>query len=231
MEADNSKGKKQFRYIIVPLFIIEDTSLLDGEKLLFGEIASNTLQKGYCWFSNQHIATLFHVGVRTASRWIHKLEKKSYIKIEMKYRAGTKEIEERKIEINTSIPILAEYMQWYSQPCRECIDTNVHTPIDTDVRVNNTEVNNIVNSDVPNIELNSTEYQILIDDFGVKRIEAVLVSYSNWKQKMDAHPKSDFETLRKWLNKTQRQNNRRISSVKASKADEVTDEMLKDLPF
>ena len=96
MVTEDDKGKKQIRFIVVPMFIIDDITLLAGEKLLFGEIASNSLEKGYCWFSNKHLATLFHISERTASRWVNDLKNKAYITIEITVRTGSKEIEERR---------------------------------------------------------------------------------------------------------------------------------------
>lgn len=43
MVIESDKEKKQIRFIIVPDFIIDDSDIPDGEKLLFGEIASNYL--------------------------------------------------------------------------------------------------------------------------------------------------------------------------------------------
>ena len=232
MEEENDKGKKQRRYIIVPMFIMEDSELQNGEKLLFGEIASNTLKKGYCWMSNQYIANLFRVTTRTATRWLCHLKDKSYITIEVLYLADSKKVEERRLKINTSIPILAEYMQWYRHPCHEGIDTDVHPHIDTDVVDNNKGVSNIVIlNDVTNIKLSTDEYQSLLDEVGAKKLDAVLGQYSNWKHKVDAHPKSDFDSLKKWLAKSQHKSKARVSSVTETGADKVTDAMLDDLPF
>ena len=68
MEIENGKEEIPFRFILVPNFIIEDTNLSDGAKLLFGEISSNSLKKGYCWFSNQYLMERFGISDRTASR-------------------------------------------------------------------------------------------------------------------------------------------------------------------
>ena len=81
MDQESDKEKKQIRFIIVPDFIIDDSDIPDGEKLLFGEIASNSLEKGFCWFSNKHLMERFHIGERTASRWVNDLRKKGYITI------------------------------------------------------------------------------------------------------------------------------------------------------
>ena len=232
MEIENAKEEKTFRYIIIPMFILEDATLQTGEKLLFGMIASNTLLKGYCWLSNQYIAKQFNVTTRTVTRWISHLVTKSYITTELLHRSDSKEIEERRIRINTSIPILADYMQWYGHSCPGGIVTDVQTPVDTDVQDNNKGVNSIVIlNDVTNIKLSTDEYQSLIDEVGAKKLETVLIQYSNWKCKVNAHPKSDFESLKKWLSKAQHPKSKKGSSVKETNADEVTDDMLKDLPF
>lgn len=223
MEVESGNEKKQIRFIIVPMFIIDDNTLLAGEKLLFGEIASNSLEKGYCWFSNKHLATLFHISERTASRWINDLKAKAYITIEITVRTGSKEIEERRIRVNTSNPMLAEYMRWYRQPCPQGIAT--------DDSGNNKGVNNICLKDITNIHLSTEEYQSLINEFGQYKFEAGISEYSNWKRKVNAHPKSDFASLKKWLSKVQHKYKAKVCSVKESGADEVTDEMLENLPF
>ena len=200
MDLASDKEKKQIRFIIVPMFIIDDNTLLDGEKLLFGEIASNSLEKGYCWFSNKHLATLFHISERTASRWVNDLKAKSYITIEITVRTGSNEIEERRIRVNTSNPMLAEYMRWYRHPCPQGIVTNDKPPIVTDSAVNNKELNNkdvIDLKDISNVLLSPEEYQSLINEFGKQKFETGIVDYSNWKLRVNAHPKSDFDSLKK----------------------------------
>lgn len=113
MDQESDKEKKQTRFIIVPDFIIDDSDIPDGEKLLFGEIASNSL--GFCWFSNKHLMERFHIGERTASRWVNDLRKKGYITINIVKRKNSEEVDERQIKIDTTKPVLAEYMNWYRQ--------------------------------------------------------------------------------------------------------------------
>ena len=124
MDIESDKEKKQIRFIIVPDFIIDDKSLPDGEKLLFGEIASNSLEKGFCWFSNKHLMERFHIGERTASRWVNDLKKKGYITITIVKRKGSKEVDERQISVDTTKPILAEYVNWYRQKQHQGIENN-----------------------------------------------------------------------------------------------------------
>lgn len=234
MDTESDKKKKQIRFIIVPDFIIDDKSIPDGEKLLFGEIASNSLTKGFCWFSNKHLMERFHIGERTASRWVNDLRKKGYITVEIVRRKGSREIDERKIRIDTTKPILAEYMNWFGQKRRQGIANNGNNPPAKNGGDNNKQGNNkelISLKDITNIFLTQLEYQNLIDEFGKQKFESGIVDYSNWKQKVNAHPKSDFDSLKKWLSKANTNYKGRVSSVKETGADEVTDEMLENLPF
>ena len=44
------------------------------------------------------------------------------------------------------------------------------------------------------------EIQKLINDFGKTAVISSFQEYSKWKEEKNAHPKSDYESLRKWLN-------------------------------
>ncbi|BDC92253.1 helix-turn-helix domain-containing protein [Treponema bryantii] len=231
MDIEGDNEKKQIRFIIVPDFIIDDLNIPDGEKLLFGEIASNSLEKGFCWFSNKHLMERFHIGERTASRWVNDLKKKGYITVEIVRKNGSEEIDERQIRIDTTKPILAEYMGWYSQKRQEGIANNGNNPPVTDGAGNNKGINNSYLKDVTNVLLSLEEYQSLINEFGKQKFETCIAEYSKWKMIKHAHPKSDFDSLKKWLAKAPRRYKSKVSSVKESGADEVTDEMLADLPF
>ena len=234
MDQESDKEKKQIRFIIVPDFIIDDSDIPDGEKLLFGEIASNSLEKGFCWFSNKHLMERFHIGERTASRWVNNLRKKGYITINIVKRKNSEEVDERQIKVDTTKPILAKYMNWYRQKRQQGIANIGYAPLVKNGAVNNKELNNkdvIDLKDLSNGLLTTKEYQSLINEFGKQKFESGIVDYSNWKQKVNAHPKSDFDSLRKWLSKAQIKYKAKVSAVKESRADEVTDEMLADLPF
>lgn len=113
MDVESDKEKKQIRFIIVPDFIIDDLNISDSEKLLFGEISSNSLEKGFCWFSNKHLMKRFHIGERTASRWVNDLRKKGYITINIVKRKDSEAVDERQIRVDTTKPVLAECMNWY----------------------------------------------------------------------------------------------------------------------
>lgn len=226
MERDNH----QIRFIIVPDFILRDSNILDGQKLLFGEIASNSLEKGYCWFSNEYIMDRYNIARRTASRWVNELKHHGYITIELVRRDGTKEIMERRIRVNTLKPILADYMQWYCQRRQQVRADNDNPPIATDDAENSRSMNKIILNDITNVLLSSDEYEVLVAEFGKRKLEAGIAQFSHWKLKTNAHPRSDFGSIRKWLSRS-RQSQSRVSSIEITGSDSVTDEMLGDLPF
>lgn len=234
MDSVNGKEHLQFRFIIVPDFIIEDTNIPVGEKLLFGDIVSNSLEKGFCWFSNKYLMQHFYIGERTASRWVNDLKQKGYITIEIQRRNNSKEIEERQIRVNTSRKNLADFMKWYRQKWQQGIANFGKPPIAINGTGNNKYVNNtnLINlKGMYNVLLNQEEYQSLIDEFGEEKIGTVVIDYSKWKQIKHAHPKSDFDSLKKWLTKEQQKRKSLVSSVTESRADAVTDDMLVELAF
>ena len=132
MEQENQPEKIQF--VIVPEFILTDSNISIGEKLLFGDIASHTKQKGYCWGSNEYFEKRYKVSTRTISRWINDLRKRNLIITNMIYQKGSVQITERQIMVNTDIPIIKEYMSWYGQQCQQSQGNNGLSPVVTDVQ-------------------------------------------------------------------------------------------------
>lgn len=108
-------------YAIIPANVRYDKDLPPNAKLLYGEITALCNDKGYCWATNQYFADLYKVSKITVSRWISTLNKKGYISIDTLYREGTKELIGRHIYI-------------------------VNTPINKNVKENNTSINNTFNN-------------------------------------------------------------------------------------
>lgn len=111
-------------FAIIPATIRYDKELTDKEKLLYGEITALSNKEGYCFASNSYFATLYGVAAETISRAITKLIKRNYLKREIKYKNGSKEIEKRLLYPLTNLSI--------------GIDENLPTPIDKNVKDNNT---------------------------------------------------------------------------------------------
>lgn len=112
-------------YSIITANVRYDNRLTDGEKLLFAEITSLSNKYGYCTASNGYFATLYNVVKETISRRISNLTKFGYLKIEI-IKEGN-EVKQRKMYplTQSSIPI----------------DNSVNTPIDANVKENNTSIN------------------------------------------------------------------------------------------
>jgi hypothetical protein len=237
MEQENQPEKIQF--VIVPEFILTDANIPIGEKLLFGDIASHTKQKGYCWGSNEYFEKRYKVSTRTISRWINDLRKRNLIITNMIYQKGSVQITERQIMVNTDIPIIKEYMSWYGQQCHQSQDNNGLSPVVTDVQENNKDVNNKylnlkeTSGNITNVFMTNDEIKILKEEFGQALFDSALLEYSGWKVEKNAHPKSDFESLKKWLNKKRQKGayKTNTTAVKETGVDEVSQETLANLPF
>ncbi|MCR5187935.1 MAG: helix-turn-helix domain-containing protein [Treponema sp.] len=230
---------KKIKFVIVPDFILDDINISSGEKLLFGDIASHSKQEGYCWGSNEYFAEKYHVSTRTITRWIADLEKRKLIISEMLYQKDSKKVSERRIVINTAEPALLEYMAWYGNQCLPAVDKSVYSPIDKNVQDNNKQVNNkcLINLNKTNTEsstlLNKDDYERLVNEFGKERVDSGIHDYSNWKKLKNAHPKSDYESLKKWIKKSADSGSSsyksRMTAVMESGADEVSDKELDEI--
>lgn len=101
-------------------------------KVLFSEITALSNKNGYCTASNNYFAGLYDRPKETISRWINLLKKLGYLKVEIVYREGTKQVKRRKLYPISDPPSIHE-------------DTPIHkdevTPIPTNVKDNITSIN------------------------------------------------------------------------------------------
>lgn len=116
-------------YAIIPANVRYDKDLIDGAKLLYGEITALCNEKGYCWANNSYFAELYGVSKVTISKWINQLVDNGYIQSDIIYKEGTKEI-------------LNRYLRIVYDPIKE----NFNTPIKEKFKDNNTLFNNTVNN-------------------------------------------------------------------------------------
>ncbi|MDK8379979.1 helix-turn-helix domain-containing protein [Lacticaseibacillus rhamnosus] len=87
-------------YAIIPAGVRYDKQLPQGAKLLYSEITALSNKNGYCWASNDYFAKLYSVSNSTIQSWLKSLEDKSYISRVIKYKNGSKEVEQRFISLN-----------------------------------------------------------------------------------------------------------------------------------
>jgi len=237
MEKEEQFDKNQF--IIIPEFLFEYPNLLFGEKILFADIISLSSKVGFCWGTNQYFSNRYGVGSKTISRWIRRLKELNLIKVEMIYEESSLEVKQRRITVNQDFPKIKEFLEWYGHRCLYPMDMDVPTPMDTDVQENNKGVNNKTiylkepAGNTTNVFMTKDEIQKLINDFGKTAVLSSFQEYSRWKEEKNAHPKSDYESLRKWLNqkRTNVAYKTNITAVKETGIDEVSQENLDNLPF
>ncbi len=116
-------------YAIIPANVRYDKNLTPNSKLLYGEITALCNEKGYCWANNQYFAELYGVSKKSVSTWISDLIEGGYIKSEIQYKEGTKEIFHR-------------YLRIVHYPMEE----NVNTPMEEKVKDNITDINTTFNN-------------------------------------------------------------------------------------
>ncbi len=86
-------------YAIIPANVRYSTKLKANEKLLYGEITALSQKDGRCYASNRYFAKLYQVSTVTVSGWISNLAANGFVKSELVYRKGSKEILKRYISI------------------------------------------------------------------------------------------------------------------------------------
>lgn len=101
------------------------------EKILYTELTALSNKYGYCIAKNSYFASLYEVHKDTAGKWINSLEKQGFIRTQLIYKEGTKQILQRRIYISRT-PI-DENIDTYRQEDREGIDEKCDTPIDENI--------------------------------------------------------------------------------------------------
>ena len=102
----------------IPAEILLNKDLSDKEKIILSMILYLSEEKGNCFASNKYIASIVNVTPERVSKIIRSLKDKGYVKVKLKYKIDSKEIEERQIT-----PIV-ENINRYSEKVQEGIDNN-----------------------------------------------------------------------------------------------------------
>lgn len=120
-------------YAVIPATVRYDKTLPANAKLLYGEITALCNERGYCFASNQYFAELYGVSKRSVSEWINALVDRGCIQSMVKYKDGTKEIQERRL----SLP-MEENFYTYGR--------NLPYPMEENFAENNKYINNYINN-------------------------------------------------------------------------------------
>lgn len=93
---ENTDG---FAFLMIPQVVAQDKSLNGNEKLLYGHIFSLTKKEGYCWATNEYLASLVGVSKDCISRYITHIIKLGYLKRVVEKDKKTGQISCRKLYI------------------------------------------------------------------------------------------------------------------------------------
>ena len=81
----------------IPAEILFNKDLSDKEKIILSMVLYLSEEKGSCFASNKYIASIVNVTPERVSKIISSLKDKEYVKVKLKYKTDSKEIEERQI--------------------------------------------------------------------------------------------------------------------------------------
>lgn len=115
-------------YSIIPATVRYDKRLTANAKLLYAEITSLCNMNGKCFATNSYFSKLYQVSKVSVSKWINSLVEFGYIKSDIIYKDGSKEILHRHLSL-----------------VNDCVEEKLNTPIKEKFKDNNTsklDVNN-----------------------------------------------------------------------------------------
>ena len=102
----------------IPVEILLNKDLSDKEKIILSMILYLSEETKSCFASNKYIASIVNVTSNRVSKIISSLKEKQYIKVKLKYKTDSKEIEQRQIT-----PIV-QNINRYNSKSQEGIETN-----------------------------------------------------------------------------------------------------------
>lgn len=175
-------------YSIIPATVRYDKNLKANEKLMYGEITALASKNGFCWAENRYFAELYNVHKITISKWLKNLEDKGYIRTELKYVYGTKQVSKRYIYINdapisekTNTPINEKINTPISQNTKEELSTTSNNNTSNNKRATRSKLkfethhlklaellykqiqSNLPNFKEPNLEMWANEFRLIME--------------------------------------------------------------------
>ena len=102
----------------IPVEVLLNKDLSDKEKIILSIILYLSEETKSCFASNKYIASIVNVTENRVSKIISSLKEKEYIKVKLKYKTDSKEIEQRQIT-----PIV-QNINRYNSKSQEGIETN-----------------------------------------------------------------------------------------------------------
>ena len=100
--------RKPSYWAILPASVRYDTNLIPNAKLLYAEITALQEATGYCFATNQYLASLFGLKPATITTLIKNLSDNGYIKADVVRDTETKEVIQRRICTTAKLPVIAD---------------------------------------------------------------------------------------------------------------------------
>ena len=135
-------------YVTIPAKVLHDNDLTPLTRLIYGELSALANIHGYAWINNNGLANRYGVSKYTISRSVSELEKNEYIKSELIYKDGKKEVEKRNVYI---LPIDEKRNTLLRKNAIPYCEKTQY-PIDENRKDNNT-VNNTINNNNNNSDI------------------------------------------------------------------------------
>ena len=111
---------KKLKGLWMPAEILLNKELSDKEKIILSMILYLSDETGSCFVSNKYIASIVSVTSDRVSKIVSSLKKKEYIKVMLKFKLDSKEVESRQIIPNK------EMINRYSEKYLEAIGENIN---------------------------------------------------------------------------------------------------------
>lgn len=214
-------------YAILPANVRYDDKIPANAKLLYGEITALCNEKGYCWATNNYFSNLYKVSPTSISKWISSLEKEGYIKRDIIYKSGTKEI-------------LNRYLRIVNTP----IEEKLNTPIEEKLKENNTLINNTINNklysndtqkkykygEFKHVSLTTQELERLNFEYGVEETQKAIKHLDEYMEMNGKKYQNCNLALRKWVYdaiKVKKRQEVNTNGCTTSNADGLVQEALK----
>lgn len=169
-------------YIRIPINILKDPNLNDGEKLLLSLLIFMSNGVNNCYPSNDYLAKFLNVSKKTISVRINSLKNKGYILVNLEIEE--KQIIKRYIKImkkyfdkskNTKSKPMEEIVNTYGRILPEGMEENVNTPMEENVKDKKKSIkNNIENIYIDKFEIFRKEYSTIC-----KRVKGNKVELDN----------------------------------------------------
>ena len=195
---------RDFRGIWIPKEIWLSKDLSTNEKILLAEIDSLGGSSDGCFASNQYLAEFFDLSKDRISKLISGLKNKGYITVELIYKEGTCEVEQRLIRI-----VPSSYFYLGGQNYLGGIGEN-NDYITKQYNINNnnkaskkktTKEPRHKYGEFKNVLLSDKDLEKLKTEYGEELVEKYIKKMDEWIELNGRRYKNYYLALRQWMNK------------------------------